>query len=243
MGGVIDSVFGGGGNKNAQQSSAYTKDLYADAAKGLNPYITGGGNSFKMMGDVLGANGAGAQTAGFQNFMDSTGYKFLLDSGSKAITGNASAKGLLRSGATAKALESFGQNLASTKTMEYMNALLGMSQVGAGAAANKGNIGQAAAGNFLEAQKLQTESKANAWGSLFDLGSSIAMAASDARLKEGIQKIGELANGLGVYVWHYITGGPLQWGVLAHEVAEKQPEALGPTVGGFLTVNYGLIRG
>jgi hypothetical protein len=69
-----------------------------------------------------------------------------------------------------------------------------------------------------------------------------AFAASDRRLKTNIRKIGEYADGLGRYVWTYIWGGPEQEGVMAEEVAEKRPWAVGPKLlCGYSSVNYGAL--
>jgi hypothetical protein len=67
---------------------------------------------------------------------------------------------------------------------------------------------------------------------------SAAIMASDRRLKTNIQKLYTRLDGLGVYLYQYIWG---KWhiGVMADEVAELRPEALGPSMGGFMTVNYG----
>jgi hypothetical protein len=65
-----------------------------------------------------------------------------------------------------------------------------------------------------------------------------AASGSDRRLKRDIKKIGELDDGLGVYIWRYIWGKPAV-GVMADEVAEKRPWALGPVFHGFATVCYG----
>lgn len=68
-----------------------------------------------------------------------------------------------------------------------------------------------------------------------------AAAGSDRRLKREIVKIGELIeDGLGVYIWRYIWGAPMV-GVMADEVAEKRPWALGPVLHGFATVRYGAL--
>ena len=68
-----------------------------------------------------------------------------------------------------------------------------------------------------------------------------AGAFSDSRLKHTIVKLGELADGLGVYEWTYIWGGPRQTGVMADEVKVLRPWALGPEIAGFMTVNYGVL--
>jgi hypothetical protein len=64
---------------------------------------------------------------------------------------------------------------------------------------------------------------------------------SDRRLKTNITRLGALDDGLGVYSYRYIWGGPEQTGVMADEVAALRPEALGPVVGGFSTVDYGAL--
>lgn len=64
---------------------------------------------------------------------------------------------------------------------------------------------------------------------------------SDRRLKKNITKIGEFLDGLGIYAWSYIwqPSTTKNIGVMADEVAEVRPWALGPEVDGFQTVNYG----
>lgn len=63
---------------------------------------------------------------------------------------------------------------------------------------------------------------------------------SDRRLKTGIEKLGEMDDGLGVYRWTYIWGEGAT-GVMADEVAVLRPWALGPEINGFATVNYGAL--
>lgn len=66
----------------------------------------------------------------------------------------------------------------------------------------------------------------------------IASLFSDRRLKRGIRRIGSWADGLGLYVWRYVWGGPPAIGVMADEVARLRPWALGPVIGGYATVDY-----
>lgn len=76
---------------------------------------------------------------------------------------------------------------------------------------------------------------------------SAAIMASDERVKQNKKKIGEMDDGLGIYSYQYKpeldpTGQP-QVGVMAQEVAEKRPEALGPTLDdGTMTVDYGALQ-
>lgn len=80
-------------------------------------------------------------------------------------------------------------------------------------------------------------------GQLLSAGAQVgsaALMASDRRLKENIEKVGEFDDGLGVYQWNYVWDEPetRQEGVMADEVAELRPWALGPEIAGFATVDY-----
>lgn len=79
-------------------------------------------------------------------------------------------------------------------------------------------------------------------GSMMSGGAALGKL-SDRRLKENIERVGELPDGLGVYHWNYIWDAPevRHEGVMADEVAELRPWALGPLVDGFATVNYGAL--
>lgn len=73
---------------------------------------------------------------------------------------------------------------------------------------------------------------------LASLGS--AAIISDRRLKTNIQLVGTRPDGLNVYSYDYVWGQPAV-GVMADEVAALRPEALGPTMFGYATVNYGAL--
>jgi hypothetical protein len=62
---------------------------------------------------------------------------------------------------------------------------------------------------------------------------------SDRRLKTDIEKVGMLDTGLPIYLYRYKAGGPKQLGLMADEVEQVHPEAVG-NVGGFKTVDYGV---
>jgi Chaperone of endosialidase len=63
---------------------------------------------------------------------------------------------------------------------------------------------------------------------------------SDIRAKTDIRKIGDLYPGLGLYDYRYKEGVDLHVGLLAQEVAEIVPEAVG-RVGPFWGVDYGRV--
>lgn len=78
-------------------------------------------------------------------------------------------------------------------------------------------------------------------GTAAQVAGPLAAIFSDERLKEDVKRIGKTDDGLGVYTYKYLGDDKTQMGVMAQEVAKKKPEALGPTIGGFHTVRYGLL--
>lgn len=69
-------------------------------------------------------------------------------------------------------------------------------------------------------------------------GASTAGDFSDIRLKTDIERIGTAGNGLPLYSFRYVWGGPKRTGHMAHEVATKFPEAVSTHESGFLMVDY-----
>lgn len=120
-----------------------------------------------------------------------------------------------------------------------------------GVGALNGNVRQASNGYGT-----QTTTATQPWGPA--AGQFLAAAASaipkgsDPRLKTNVKRIGERADGLGIYEWDYIDPptpelaaympAGRQQGVMAPEVAILRPEALGPVVSGFQTVNYEVLQ-
>ena len=92
-----------------------------------------------------------------------------------------------------------------------------------------------------------TQRSSQPWGPmLLQAASQGAQAAamSDRRAKLNIVKVGEEADGLGIYDFDYRQDIGIdlstdrQRGVMADEVARLRPWALGPKIGGYATVNY-----
>lgn len=69
------------------------------------------------------------------------------------------------------------------------------------------------------------------------IGSSMGGMFSDRRLKRNIKQIGKADNGLNIYSYNYVWGGPAQIGYMADEVQKVSPHAVGDS-GGYLTVDY-----
>lgn len=71
---------------------------------------------------------------------------------------------------------------------------------------------------------------------------SIASIFSDERLKEDIEPVGKTKGGLPIYTYKYKGDDTPRMGVMAQDVKKKQPGALGPLVGRYMTVDYGKVR-
>lgn len=95
-------------------------------------------------------------------------------------------------------------------------------------------------GQTITSNGTMTGTQKQSGGLLGTLGGALSLASgmfSDRRLKTNIKQVGTLSDGLGVYSYDYIWGEP-SVGVMADEVAQLRPWALGAPVNGFATVNY-----
>jgi hypothetical protein len=77
------------------------------------------------------------------------------------------------------------------------------------------------------------------------IGMALTAAAmfSDKRLKENIKPVGETFDGVPLYSYNYKGVDLPQIGPMAQEVEKIKPKAMGPNIGGFKTVKYGLLGG
>jgi len=229
-------------SKSSQQSQA-TSESKNQAYPWIQENYGGtGANAYRSstnaISNLLGLNGQQGSDEGFQSFLDSTGYKFNLDTGSKAITGNAAAAGLLNSGATAKRLTQYGQELGKNYFSNYLGQLFGLNQSGLGA-------GQliSGAGNTAQSQSTFSGKSNSSEGLAAAIGQmASAAAASERRLKKDIIKLGELANGLPIYEFTYKDSGKKSVGAMVDEVEKIFPEALGSKIDGIQTVDYTKIK-
>ena len=178
-------------------------------------------------GDVAGAN------AGYQGYLQQAGYAPALRQLSQSVTGQGAASGLLNSGATAKALQTRGAELNQGFYNNYLQQLAGLSGLGLQAGGLLANTGQ----------KSTSTSKGggpSTFGSIASAVGGIASIFSARELKTDIELIDREEDGLGIYSYRYRgqVGDHKHIGVMADEVAELRPHAMGPKIAGFDTVNY-----
>lgn len=104
-------------------------------------------------------------------------------------------------------------------------------------AAQMSMSGSGGGGGLLGAAK-DVAGLVGAGKTLFDAGTAIAsfLPFSDARAKDNIRPVGKTFDGQNIYSYN-IGEGPTQMGLMAQEVLERKPEAVGRR-GGYLTVDY-----
>lgn len=176
-------------------------------------------------GDVAGAQG------GLSKYLEMAGFAPAMRQMSQATTGQGAASGLLRSGTTANRLQTRGTELNQSFTNNYLQQLAGLSGLGLQAGGLVANVGQRTRGGG--------PSTGSAIASA--VGKAASIFASDRRLKRDIVKVGEEADGLGIYEFRYLTSLKRVTGYMADEIAKLRPHALGPKIAGYATVNYGAI--
>ncbi len=116
-----------------------------DGGKGLIALYNGG------MPVTAEGQPAVSLTPGYQGFEASPGYQFRRDEGSKAIERSAAARGLLRSGATQKAIGRYVDGLASSEYDSYAQRLMSLAGVGQAATGGTAAAGAQASGQAANA--------------------------------------------------------------------------------------------
>lgn len=101
----------------------------------LSPTIARGNQAGGYVQSLLGLGGdSAASTKAFDQYKASTGYQFQLSQGLGAVNSNAYARGMGDSGATLKALQQRGNDVAAGSFNSYIGNLQNVSQQGTSAA-------------------------------------------------------------------------------------------------------------
>jgi hypothetical protein len=141
--GLVGSALAGG---KAGAGAAQSQQILSQQRNDLLPYTQAGYPTLQAQQDLLGLNGPDAATAAMAKFQTSPGYQWQLGQGLRAVDAGAAAKGMLRSGATIKGEETYGQGLADQDFTNYYNRLMGISTLGENAAAGNAQTAGTAAG-------------------------------------------------------------------------------------------------
>ena len=196
---------------------------------GVSPGAVGqGANAVGNAANGIAAGGGAEQ--GYNNYLQMAGYAPAMRQLAQGVTGQGAAAGILNSGSTAKALQTRGTELNQSFFNNYLQQLAGLSGLGLQAGGLVAGVGDKNTGR-----------KASGLGSIASTVGGIASIFSDRRLKHKIRKVGEFADGLGIHFFSYLGSKQRLKGVMADEVAELRPWALGPRIAGYATVNYGAL--
>jgi hypothetical protein len=155
-----------GGSKSSQGNYAY-KDI-SNALKPSLGYVTQGGDAISSL--------LGGDATGFNKFKDATGFDWQAEQGSRGVTNNAAANGLLRSGSTGKSLVNYGNQIQNQFADSYLMKQLGLAGLGTNAAQVLGSAGQY--------QKSKT--KPGIGGMLGSIGSAIGTGGLSSVAKAGL---------------------------------------------------------
>ena len=120
----------------AANSLAFQKQEFATNQANIAPFLKTGQAATTQLGQLAGTPGQGLLAPWTGSFQAPTadqaaatpGYQFQLQQGEQALQNSAAAKGTLLSGGTGKALEQYGQGLASTNYQQVYNNALGQYQ-------------------------------------------------------------------------------------------------------------------
>ena len=137
------------------------------------PNVMGGGPMFQTMaGDgiysqgwqaapvnALATNPQADYNRAFQNYQNSTGYNFRMSEGIRAIDAGAPVR---NSGATLKARQAYGQNLASNEFGNYLGYLTNQQGVGLSGASAQAGVGQNYANSVMQNNSNAGNAAANA---------------------------------------------------------------------------------
>jgi len=144
--------------KAAQQGLDYTKGIYNDAQSNFQPYMQAGQNGLNGLNQLSSGN-----YSGFENSPD---YLYARDQAQYGVDHSAAARGSLYSGGHNLDLANAMNGIASQNLGNYRNSLMGMAQMGQGAAGTLGQIGTAAAGGVRSSYGNIGDAKATGYGAI-----------------------------------------------------------------------------
>ncbi len=157
-GAVASSVIGAAASKKAgkvvataaEKTAELSASQFEQTRADLAPWRTIGASALNQYADLLGIQRPGGPAPGEapdrSEFFKSPGYQFRLGEGIKAVERSAASRGSLQSGAAMKAVQRYGEGLASSEYNNYASQLAGVAGAGQQAVTQTGVFGAQAAG-------------------------------------------------------------------------------------------------
>ena len=254
MGGLVDFITGRGGRDAAaaaREAAGITAGAQTEALDYLKererlPQQFREGAMTQLAGFYGLPGGEGDQQDIIDLAKGSPLYQTLLSEGEESVLRNQAATGGLRSGTASDNLSRLSNRALLTSYEDVMGGLKGFmglpSMAPQIANAMVAPAQTTAQGILGGAQAEQTANQAF-MNSLFGLGGAALMGFSDIRLKENIHTKGK-KNGFNWYGWTWNDAAKELFnlegedeGVMAHEIYDTHPDAVGQYAG-FIMVNY-----
>jgi hypothetical protein len=123
----------------------------------------------------------------------------------------------------------FEQNLPQAKLADYLQMVQG----------SFGGTSNTTGTQYVQQQNPWMQALGGVLGAAGTIGS---LWRSDARAKTDIEPVGKTFGGENIYRYRYKDGGPPMFGVMAQEVAETNPGAVGLMPDGYLGVDYSRVN-
>lgn len=175
---------------NALQTSIFNQNKAL-----IQPSVDRGNAAGDLESAFLGIGGdPAASKAALDTYLNSTGYDFTKSQGVAAIDQNKATAGLLNSGSTLKALDTYGTGLANSFGQQYVSNLDSISKQGTGAAASLAGTGANFAGAVGANNTNAANTAANAGiASSNSITNSIGQALSAFGTSRGLSSFGSNA--------------------------------------------------
>lgn len=213
----------------------------ASVAPQISAQFANAGQGGALQGRAMGLGlGDALGSILYNNYNNERGIQNAAAQGSPNLA-NVDFQNISALGQVGAAQEQQQQNIINAEMQKYQQSQLGPWQaLGQYAGDVSGNYGGTSSGT--SSTMLPSP---NPWaqgiGTLASLAGIGGMIFSDERLKENVERVGQTDEGLPIYTYNYIWGGPTQMGVMAQDVLEVNPEAVGVTPQGLLAVDYGAL--
>lgn len=152
-------------NWNAIQGTSDGQPFGGDIAK-FGQYHYGADGSRRDLSPYtagqMGGTSTDAARAAFDQFRNSTGYQFRRDQGMDAVNSGYAGAGTLKSGAAMKAINDYGQNMASGEFANYVGMLGNQQSLGANAASAQAGVSQNMGNSLANIAMQKGDNAANA---------------------------------------------------------------------------------
>lgn len=251
MGGVVDSVFGGGDDASdaagiQAQATRDAAELQRKTAKeireDLKPFREAGATDLDGLASLVTDPEAQKDFITNNPFFDA-----LAEKSTDTLLNNQAAKGKVGSGGTAEALQNslllLGNDLLNQNITQRQN----LANFGAGAAAQTGQFAQQSA-NAISDLTVQganaqaagiigdANAKTEATQNLISTGLQAAFLLCDMRAKRNVEQIGMHPSGLPLYRFQYLDNEDWHESVMAQDVEKIFPDAV-EEIDGYKYVN------